>query len=181
MSEPETQETVEEKNKGGRPLKFQSVAALKVQIDSYFNKQDPHTEMRRVEDGVKPDGSTNWITREIMTDQRPYTIMGLAYHLRTSRETLLDYESGMHDDKADDIDEAGESFSDAIKLAKARINMQVEERMLSGEAPSTPSIFWMKNNAKWVERQEIDHTTGGKPMKALVEIVRSGERADSKD
>lgn len=176
----DTSTPVEEKNKGGRPLKFESVAELNAQIESYFNKQDPHSEERRVEDGVNLKGETIWTMREVMTDQRPYTIMGLAYHLRTSRDTLLDYESGMHDEKADDFDETGERFSDAIKLAKARINMQVEERMLSGEAPSTPSIFWLKNNAKWQDRQEIDHTTGGEPMKALVEFI-GGSTEPSQD
>lgn len=176
----DTPTPAEQKNKGGRPLKFESVADLKNQIETYFNQCDPHSAQRRMEDGVKADGATNWVTREVMTDQRPYTIMGLAYHLKTSRETLLDYESGVHDEKADDIDETDERFSDAIKLAKARINMQVEERMLSGAAPSTPSIFWLKNNAKWQDRQEIDHTTGGAPMTALVEFI-GGNTKPSQD
>ncbi|ETT25248.1 terminase small subunit [Rhodococcus aetherivorans] len=155
----------EEKNKGGRPLKFATVADLKAQIETYFNSCDPHTEMRRVEDGVKQDGSTNWVTREVMTEQRPYTVLGLARALRTTRDTLIDYESGKYDDR-DDTDQSGDKFSDAIKDAKARINEQVEERMLSGEAPATPSIFWLKNNAQWKDRQEIDHTTAGESINA---------------
>ncbi|KUM39005.1 terminase small subunit [Arthrobacter sp. EpRS71] len=180
MADLETSELQEEKNKGGRPLKFATVAELKQQIETYFNTCDPHTEMRRVESGVKNDGTTNWVTREVMTDQRPYTILGLARALKTSRETLLDYESGKYDDR-DDADESGDTFSDAIKLAKSRINEQVEERMLSGAAPGSASIFWLKNNAQWKDRSEVDHQSGGKPMTALVEIVRSGDRADSQD
>lgn len=94
----------------GRPLKFQSVAELNAKIESYFNNCDPHTEPRRVEDGVKQDGSTNWAAREVMTEQRPYTIMGLAYTIGTTRDTLIDYESGVHDEKADDFDESGVRF-----------------------------------------------------------------------
>lgn len=169
------------KNVGGRPLKFQTVAELKDKIETYFNTCDPHTENRRVEAGVKNDGTTNWIVREVMTEQRPYTILGLARALKTNRDTLLDYESGKYDDR-DDSDNSGDRFSDAIKDAKARINEQVEERMLSGDAPGTASIFWLKNNAKWQDKSEIDHTSGGQPIKALVEIVRSGDRTtDNQD
>ena len=167
-----TTETPQEepRNLGGRPLKFQSVAELKDKIETYFNTCDPHTEPRRVEAGVKNDGTTNWIVREVMTEQRPYTILGLARALKTTRETLIDYESGKYDDR-DDTDESGEKFSDAIKDAKSRINEQVEERMMSGQAPGTASIFWLKNNAKWQDKSEVDHTSGGQPIKALVEII----------
>ena len=173
MADQATPDLPDEKNKGGRPLKFETVMELKRQIETYFNQCDPHTEMRRVEDGTKQDGSTNWATREVMTEQRPYTILGLCRQLKTSRETLLDYESGKYDDR-DDSDESGDRFSDAIKEAKARVNEQVEERMLSGAAPGSASIFWLKNNAQWKDKTEIDHQSGGKPMTALVEIVRSG-------
>jgi hypothetical protein len=165
MANTDTTEKLEDKNKGGRPLKFKTVGELKNQIETYFNLCDPHTEMRRVDTGTKNDGSTNWITQEVMTAQRPYTILGLARALKTTRETLLDYESGMHDDK-DDTDASGERFSDAIKDAKARINEQVEERMMSGDAPATPSIFWLKNNAKWQDQSQVDHTTKGEAISA---------------
>ncbi|RAN78005.1 hypothetical protein B5P43_18410 [Bacillus sp. SRB_336] len=160
MPDTPTTDQPEEKNKGGRPLKFKTVADLKNQIETYFNRCDPHTESRRLEDGTKLDSSTNWVTREVMTEQRPYTILGLARALKTSRETLLDYESGLYDDR-DDSDESGERFSDAIKDAKARINEQVEERMMSGDAPATPSIFWLKNNSNWKDQSQVDHTTKG--------------------
>ncbi|BAS17616.1 hypothetical protein AHiyo8_59190 [Arthrobacter sp. Hiyo8] len=160
----------EQKNKGGRPLKFKTVAELKQQIDTYFNSCDPHTTQRRMEDGTKQDGSTNWVTREVMTEQRPYTILGLARALRTSRETLLDYESGKYDEQ-DDTDESGDRFSDAIKDAKARINEQVEERMMSGDAPATPSIFWLKNNSNWKDRSEVDHTSKGESISAYSNLT----------
>lgn len=160
-----------EKNRGGRPLKFKSVAELKDKIESYFNQQDPHTEMRRVEAGVRNDGTTNWAVREIMTEQRPYGINGLAYHLNTSRETLNDYASGKYDAQAEDYDETGATFSDAIKQAKARIRMQVEERMLAGEAPATPSIFWLKNNDGWEDQSKVDHTNNGKSFAAYSNLT----------
>lgn len=180
MADTPTSELEQEKNVGGRPLKFETVAELKQLIETYFNTCDPHTEMRRVETGVKQDGTTNWATREVMTEQRPYTVLGLARALKTTRDTLIDYESGKYDDR-DDTDPSGDRFSDAIKEAKARINEQVEERMLSGAAPGSASIFWLKNNAQWKDKTEVDHTTDGKPMTALVEFVRSGDRTDSQD
>lgn len=179
MAQSETRS--EEKNIGGRPLKFKSAQQLKELIDSYFNRQDPHTETRRVEDGVRPDGTTNWVMREVMTPQRPYGIMGLAYAIGTNRETLLDYESGKHDEKADDYDEDSLTFSDVVKEAKQRIVAQVEERMLDGTAPSTPSIFWLKNHTSMNDKTNVDLTSNGEPVKALVEIVRSGGQSDSKD
>lgn len=55
-----------EKNKGGRPLKFETVEELQKAIDKYFNSCNEETE--------------------------PMTITGLALALDTTRETLCDYE-----------------------------------------------------------------------------------------
>jgi hypothetical protein len=56
----------EEKNKGGRPPKFNSVEELQDKIDEYFQECDEKS--------------------------RPRTITGLALALDTTRETLLDYQ-----------------------------------------------------------------------------------------
>ncbi|WP_440220915.1 terminase small subunit [Dietzia sp. MNB45] len=161
---------VEQKNKGGRPLKFQTVEELQRRISDYFNACDPHTEMRRVPVGNDKEGKAIFGDREVMTDQKPYTITGLARALGTSRETLLDYESGKHDEKAGDFDGADQRFSDAVKEAKSRVQEDAESRLMSG-MPATGFIFWLKNNAGWRDRQEVDHTTKDQPMPLLAGLA----------
>lgn len=168
MAESTTQE--EPKDKGGRPLKFTTVTELKLKINEYFDRCDPHTEMRRVIDGHGKEGNALWVEREVLTTGVPYTITGLARALKTSRETLLDYESGKYDDKADDVDSAGDRFSDVIKDAKLRVQQNAEEFLMSG-APATGAIFWLKNNAGWRDRQEVDHTTKDQPIPLLAGIA----------
>ena len=56
----------EEKNKGGRPLKYDNVEEMKKDIANYFKNCDKK--------------------------QKPYTVSGLAYALDISRQTLLNYE-----------------------------------------------------------------------------------------
>lgn len=142
------------------------MSELKLRINEYFDRCDPHTEMRRVIDGHGKEGNALWVEREVLTPGVPYTITGLARALKTSRETLLDYESGKYDDKADDIDAAGDKFSDTIKDAKLRVQQNAEEFLMSG-APATGAIFWLKNNAGWKDRQEVDHTTKDQPIPLL--------------
>lgn len=52
MADTQTPELDVKKNNGGRPLKFETDAELKQRIETYYNTCDPHTEMRRVEDGA---------------------------------------------------------------------------------------------------------------------------------
>lgn len=60
----------------------------------------------------RQEGNALWVEREVLTPGIPYTITGLARAFKTSSETLFDYESGKYDDKADDVDGAGDRFSD---------------------------------------------------------------------
>lgn len=159
----------EDKNLGGRPLKFQTVVELKQQINDYFNKCDPHSEMRRVVTGHDKEGNALFEMREVTTPQVPYTITGLARALKTSRDVLLDYESGKYDDR-DDTDADGERFSNAIKDAKLRVQQNAEELLMSG-MPATGPIFWLKNNAGWRDRQEVDHTTKDQPIPLLAGLA----------
>jgi hypothetical protein len=161
--------TQDEKNKGGRPLKFETVAELKLKVNEYFDRFDPHTEMRSVVDGHGKEGNALYVEREVLTPGIPYTITGLARALKTTRETLFDYESGKYDDK-DDTDDAGKWFSDVIKDSKLRVQQNAEEFLMSG-APATGAIFWLKNNAGWRDRQEIDHTAKDQPIPLLAGLA----------
>ena len=135
------------KNKGGRPLKFQSVEELQTKIDDYFDT----------------------------TPKDEYTITGLAMHLDTFRSVLCDYESGKYDYKefnGHDMTEFCESsgidkdewdetlkrergFSNAIKKGKQRVEngyeLDLKKKGHSG------SIFALKN-FNWKDKIEQDTT-----------------------
>jgi hypothetical protein len=152
---------------GGRPLKFKSVKELQEKIDAYFADCDPHmeevTEWVQARDSKgqlkKDENGLNYlveVTHKVMTEQKPYTITGLALALDTSRETLLDYEEK-------------QEFSDTIKKAKDRCHNYVENSLLTSNP--TGAIFNLKNNYGWKDKTEQDITTGGEAMTALVEFA----------
>ncbi len=88
------------------------------------------------------------------------TITGLAVHLNTSRETLSDYKRK-------------EGFSDSIKRALDKCEAAVELRALTGKANPVMSIFTLKNNYGWKDKQEVestvqaDVTTNGKDLQPV--------------
>ena len=140
---------------GGRPLKFNNLEELQKKIDAYFTNCDPHVE--EVEEWVdardakgnllKDKNGLNYLVKikhTIMTQQKHYTVTGLALALDTSRFTLIDYENKDNE------------FSHAIKKAKDRCENYVENRLFENN-PTGP-IFNLKNNYKWVDKQEIDNT-----------------------
>lgn len=102
----------------GRPLKFESPKLLKDKIEEYF-KTTPEDE---------------WM------------ITGLAVHLDTSRETLMDYEKG-EGERAD--------FSDTIKRAKVKIEQSYERRGI--KRGNAFDIFALKNFG-WKDQQEVKQT-----------------------
>lgn len=84
---------------------------------------------------------------------RPYTITDLAVWLDCDRKTLTNYE-----DK--------EEFFPTIKRAKTKIEANIEKGALLGLYNPTFSIFNMKNNFGWQDKQEIDTTSSNR-----IEIV----------
>lgn len=93
---------------------------------------------------------------------RPYTIYGLALALNMDRKRLIQYE-------------ARDEFHHAIKAAKDRIRASVEERILAGGQAAGP-IFWLKNNAEWADKQQVEHTGN-----MNVDINIAGWADDAKD
>jgi len=73
--------------------------------------------------------------------RKPYTISGLAYALDMDRRTLLNYSKD-------------EKFFPTIKKAKLKIEQQLEENALIGEANATFTIFNLKNNYGWKDSVE---------------------------
>lgn len=74
----------------------------------------------------------------------PYTMSGLARYLGVARDTLIRY--GKDDE-----------FYDTIKAAKAKVEEDIETRLLEGKN-ATGAIFALKNNHGWVDKTEVDNT-----------------------
>lgn len=142
-------------SKVGRPLKFPSVEELQAKIDSYFADCDPHVEMvDRI--SYEMDLSNPNVSRQIlvkvaeMTQQKPYTVTGLARYLETSRETLVQYSEK-------------DQFVDTINKAKDKIHEYVEQYLFSGKN-NTGAIFSLKNNWGWKDESGLELNPSGKPV-----------------
>lgn len=76
-------------------------------------------------------------------NNRPYTITSLAVWLDCDRKTLTNYEER-------------DKFFPTIKRAKTKIEAEIEKGALLGLYNPTFSIFNMKNNFGWQDKQEVD-------------------------
>ena len=72
----------------------------------------------------------------------PYTIEGLAVACEVDRKTILNY---THKDE----------FFPTIKKYRAKILAQLQELALSGKTNATVTIFNLKNNYDYSDKQEI--------------------------
>ena len=127
----------------GRPAKYQTVEELQAAIDGYFDECDS----RRI---AKKGG--------LLEDSVPYTIEGLCYALDIDRSTLLRYE------KKEDTPE----FRNTIKRAKLRIQQDVMERGLTGRSSPAMSIFNLKNNFGYVDKQDEDRLDALVPITGII-------------
>lgn len=79
-------------------------------------------------------------------NRRPYTVAGLARHLGLTRKSLLEYQK-----------KYGGEYAVIIEDAKTRIEEFVEACLFkSGIATGT--IFNLKNNFGWSDKQEVEHS-----------------------
>jgi hypothetical protein len=120
-----------DKNNVGRPRIFESAKEMHNKIEEYFEWCD-----EQVREYTDKKGNIHII-------YKPYTVSGLCLYLGMTRETLCQYEKK-------------EGFSDTIKNAKNRIENWVEEHSLTGELNPAVSIFNLKNNFGWTDKQEIE-------------------------
>ena len=79
------------------------------------------------------------------------TVTGLAVHLDTTRETLLQYENEIVKRLPDNIKK---EISDTIKKAKQRVQAAYEQALFD-RGKTTGAIFTLKNNYGWADKQEI--------------------------
>ena len=167
--EPEqAEENQEEKNKGGRPLKFQSVEELDKAIDQYFQSRDPYIAktQRKV---LKADGSIYWQDDEVLMPARPKTMSGLARALDCDRRTLLNYK-----DKP--------KFFPSISRALAQCQEYAEEQLFTPGLANGAKFALMNNHSDWADKSQTDLTSGGKELKgALVEFIGKDGSTDEQD
>ncbi len=85
-------------------------------------------------------------------------ITELALHLGTTRETLCDYNEK-------------DEYSDSIKKAKLRCQVALERNLVEGKVNPTGTIFNLKNNYGWRDKNETDITTQGEKIQSGVVIL----------
>jgi hypothetical protein len=123
------------KNKGGRPRKYQKVAALQKKIDEYFKAG-----VAKKKIVVGP--ATNRTIEEIEVP----TITGLVLFCGfCNRASFYDLENDPR-------------FSDTIKKARSRIEQVYEEQLHTGSP--TGAIFALKN-FDWKDSKELSGPGGG--------------------
>lgn len=144
--------TEKESNPVGRPLAYKTVQDLDQAISAYFDLCDPHTQRRLVDCGMNDAGETIWRSREVLTEQQPYTVSGLARALGIDRDTLINYRNR-------------DEFFGSVQAAYERCH-EFAESQLYGRAQSG-AAFSLKNNWGWEDKKQVDHTTKGQPMPLL--------------
>lgn len=81
--------------------------------------------------------------KECDEKELPYTISGLAYSLHIDRRTLVNYSNR-------------ESFFSLLNEAKNKIQRQLEENALKGKSNAQFTMFNLKNNYGWQDKQEVE-------------------------
>jgi hypothetical protein len=153
----------------GRKLKFKNNEELTKAIDAYFaSLYDYARDMwgNRLKDkDYKPQegDEDNPHAGFVMKKVKVATVTGLAIALDTTRDLLLDYESGKYDDRDADgnrvelsdeqleINKQIGLFSDTIKRAKQMI-LEDTEQQLYKPGRATGAIFSLKVNYDWQDK-----------------------------
>lgn len=118
--------------RANKPLKFKSPEELEERIQEYYE----------------------WAK----DNNKHITMSGLAWYLGTNRQTLLNYENCLEDDWLKSVpDDVKVLYVDSIKRAKQRIEMEYEEGLFNKNS-AVGAIFTLKNNYKWVDKQEVEQT-----------------------
>lgn len=125
----------------GKPRKYKTLEELENAIQEYFDKCK--TEYEKDE-----EGKVMVTTKNVpIVKYNPPTITGLALALGfQSRQALINYEG------------YGEEYHYTIKKAKLFIENYIERGSLVGELHPIVSIFNLKNNYAWRDKQEIEHS-----------------------
>lgn len=84
----------------------------------------------------------------VVNKPKPYTIEGLCVHLNIDRRTLLNYQK----------QKGYEEYFHIIKRAKLKINAELIEGTMTGKYKEGISIFNLKNNFGYTDKQEVEHS-----------------------
>ncbi|EGT0014195.1 terminase small subunit [Clostridium perfringens] len=126
---------------GGKPLMWKSPEELETKIEEYYKWCDDNDKKK--------------------------TISRLAWYLGTNRTTLLNYENAEEFDWLKRLDkDVRRKYVNTIKKAKAFIESEYEE-LLMNKSSTTGAIFTLKNNFKWVDKQEIVNTNNNSNLENL--------------
>lgn len=116
----------------GRPFKFTNPDELDMQIEEFFN--------------------------DCKENKRIPTVTGLAVYLDTDRLTLLNYENCLDNPAYEELDyDVKVHLINSIKRAKQRVESEYEQALFNKNS-AVGAIFTLKNNYKWVDKQEIEQT-----------------------
>ncbi|MCP3684802.1 MAG: hypothetical protein GY861_19205 [bacterium] len=127
----------------GRAKKYKSAEEVEEVIQIYFDECDNNT--KEVYDKKNQEVTT-------VAFPLPYTVEGLALALDfTSREALINYEKK----------KGYEEFFDTIKKAKLRIQQNKVVNGIAGTYNQAVTIFDLKNNHGYKDKNETDITSGG--------------------
>jgi hypothetical protein len=170
-----TKKPVPEKNEKrgvGHPLKFPSAEALQAAIDDYFEScyEDMYERLLKPEfqkfafkkGAALSADMFEWVPirdRQGNIQKRLVKhpgIVGLASHLGTNRQTLLNYENR-------------DEFFDTIKNAKVKIEAYAEQHLYTPKI-AAGVIFNLKNNFSWKDEQHTKHELPEELVEALGNI-----------
>lgn len=128
----------------GRPPKYKNVKELELLIEAYFRScWEQKIDMFGNPIFLK-DKSGKKTDSPVMVQKEPYTVTGLARAIGMSRQLLIDYEKK-------------DQFLDTIKRAKQMCEEYAERSLYVGKNP-TGAIFNLKNNWKWKDKTETEHS-----------------------
>lgn len=115
-----------------KPPKYENAKQMQKVIDKYF--------------------------KECEENQENPSVCGLAFALGLSRQGLLNYEDSLINGRLVSIDDTEKALIvDTIKRAKSFVEMCYEQRLFANGNPAG-TIFTLKNNYNWVDKQEVEQT-----------------------
>ena len=97
----------------------------------------------------------------VLTEQKPYTVSGLAAWLGCDRRTLLNYENR-------------DVFFPTIMAAKQKIEAWQESCLYDKDRPTRGVIFSMANNFGWKDKREQDVHIGKDAASKLADELLGG-------
>ena len=147
MAAPKGNQYAKDCETSGQPLKFKSVAELQTKIEAYFKS----CYKTSLDDNNEP----------YQVNIRPLTMSGLAVDLNTTRQTLINYSNK-------------EEYFATIKNARSIVEAYAEENLFTARNPAG-TIFSLKNNYSWIDKQEITQDINANINQIVVAPVKFDE------